>query len=89
MRRPRCRPVSSLTVGEPTPQTVTIYTEPAGAGGQAHAITGQMKTYVSKINVVAKGSLPLDVYSATVVVTYTFRSKDYRVQLHAMRASDV
>ena len=78
-----------LALGISAPQTVTIYTEPAGAGGQAHAITGQMVTTVSKINVVAKGTLPLDVYSATVVVTYTFRSKNYRVQLHAMRASDV
>ncbi len=48
-----------------------------------------MVTTVSKINVVAKGSLSLDVYSATVVVTYSFRSKNYRVQLNAIRASDV
>ncbi len=84
---PQAPPV--LTLGSSAPQTVTIYTEPAGAGGQSHAVTGQMVTTVSKINVVAKSSLPLDLYSATVVVTYTFRSKNYKVQLHAMRASDV
>ncbi len=79
----------ALALGSSAPQTVTIYTEPAGSGGQPHTVTGQMVTTVSKINVMAKGTLPLDVYSATVVVTYTFRSKNYRVQLHAMRSSDV
>lgn len=79
----------ALALGSSAPQTVTIYTEPAGVGGQPHTVTGQMVTTVSKINVLAKGTLTLDVYSATVAVTYTFRSKTYRVQLHAMRASDV
>lgn len=78
-----------LALGISAPQTVTVYAEPAGAGGQPHTITGQMVTTISKINVMAKGTIPLDIYSATVVVTYTYRSKNYRVQLNAMRASDV
>src|SRR5438093_7768437 len=31
-----------LTLGTSAAQTVTIYTEPAGAGGQTHTVTGQM-----------------------------------------------
>ncbi len=69
-------------------QTVTIYSEPAGANGQTHAITGQMVTTVTSNNIVTQ-SQNLNLYSATVVVTYVFRSKSYRVQLNAMRASDV
>ena len=78
-----------LTLGTSAPQPVTIYTEPSGVNGQTHAVTGQMVTTVAKINVTAKSTLPLDLYSATVVVTYTYRSKIYRVQLNAMRAADV
>lgn len=75
-------------VGTSALQTVTIYSEPAGADGQSHSITGQMVTTVTSNNIVTK-SQNLNLYSATVVVTYTFRSKTYRVQLNAMRASDV
>jgi prepilin-type N-terminal cleavage/methylation domain-containing protein len=78
-----------LTLGTSAPQTVIIYTEPSGVNGQTHTVSGQMVTTVAKINVTAKSTLPLDLYSATVVVTYTYRSKIYRVQLNAMRAADV
>jgi prepilin-type N-terminal cleavage/methylation domain-containing protein len=77
-----------LTLGTSAAQTVTIYSEPAGAGGQTHTVTGQMVTTVASNNVVTQGQ-NLNLYSATVVVTYTYRSKVYRVQLNAMRASDV
>jgi prepilin-type N-terminal cleavage/methylation domain-containing protein len=77
-----------LTLGTSAAQTVTIYTEPAGAGGQTHTVTGQMITTVTANNLVTQGQ-NLNLYSATVVVTYTYRSKVYRVQLNAMRASDV
>lgn len=77
-----------LTLGTSAPQTVTLYSEPSGAGGQTHTVTGQMVTTVVSNNVVTQGQ-NLNLYSATVVVTYTYRSKVYRVQLNAMRASDV
>jgi prepilin-type N-terminal cleavage/methylation domain-containing protein len=77
-----------LALGTSAAQTVTIYTEPAGAGGQTHTVTGQMVTTVTANNLVTQGQ-NLNLYSATVVVTYTYRSKNYRVQLNAMRASDV
>jgi predicted RND superfamily exporter protein len=67
---------------------VTLYNEPAGAGGQTHTVTGQMVTTVVSNNVVTQ-SQNLNLYSATVVVTYTYRSKVYQVQLNAMRASDI
>jgi len=73
-------------------QTVTIYTEPAGAGGETHTVTGQLTTTVTKIADPAIPNAPgaeLNLYSATVVVTYAYRSKNYRVQLNAIRASDV
>jgi len=79
---------ASIALGLHAPQTVTLYSEPAGADGQAHAVTGQLVTTVTNTNVVVQGQ-NLNLYSATVVVTYTYRSKAYRVQLNAMRASDV
>ncbi len=78
----------AVTLGTSAPQTVTLYSEPGSANGQPLTITGQMVTTVVNNNVVTQ-SQNLNLYSATVVVTYTFRSKTYRVQLNAMRASDV
>ncbi len=75
-------------VGTSGIQTVTIYSEPSGANGQTHAINGQIVTTVTSNNVVTQ-SQSLNLYSATVVVTYVYRNKTYRVQLNAMRASDV
>lgn len=77
-----------LALGTTAPQTVTLYSEPGGANGQTHAVTGQMVTTVVADNVITQGQ-NLNLYSATVVITYTYRSKAYRVQLNAMRASDV
>jgi prepilin-type N-terminal cleavage/methylation domain-containing protein len=76
------------TLGQSAAKTVIIYTEPAGVNGQTHSVSGQMVTTVTKYPLTVNGS-DLNLYSATVVITYTFRSKNYRVQLNAMRASDV
>jgi prepilin-type N-terminal cleavage/methylation domain-containing protein len=83
---------AALTLGESAPQTVTIYSEPVGADGQTHAVTGQMVTTVAKVPDPIIPNAPgaqLNLYTATVVVTYTYRSRQYRVQLNTMRASDV
>jgi prepilin-type N-terminal cleavage/methylation domain-containing protein len=78
-----------LTLGTSAALPVTLYSEPDIAGGPpTHTVTGQMVTTVVTNNVVTQGQ-NLNLYSATVVVTYTYRSKVYRVQLNAMRASDV
>lgn len=76
------------TIGSTVQSGVVIYTEPSGADGQAHAVMGTVTTTVKNNSVVTKGQ-DLNLYSATVVVTYTFRGKNYSVQLNAMRASDV
>jgi prepilin-type N-terminal cleavage/methylation domain-containing protein len=80
---------AELAVGTSAAQPVTIYTEPAGTNGLTHDVTGQMVTTVAKCNLPLINGADLNVYSATVVVTYTYRNKQYRVQLNAMRSSDV
>lgn len=72
-------------------QQVQIYNEPNPAGGQPRVVNGQMTTTVSPVtNTVVNGATTnLNIYSATVVVSYTFRGKVYSVQLNAMRAPDV
>lgn len=67
-----------------------IYSEPDQNGAFSHTIVGSLTTSVVKItSPTGPGGVDLNLYSATVVVTYTFRGKPYRVQLNAMRASDV
>ena len=83
---------SEWKVGTSSIQTVTIYTEPAGADGNTHSVTAQMVTTIAKVPDPAITNAPgaeLNLYTATVVVTYSYRSKNYSVQLNAMRASDV
>jgi prepilin-type N-terminal cleavage/methylation domain-containing protein len=66
-----------------------IYNEPNPANGTPHIIYGKLTTSVSKVTATGINGVDLNLYSATVVVTYTFRGKPYRVQLNAMRASDL
>ena len=65
----------------------TIYSEPAGADGNTHSVIGTMTTTVTKL--LPFNGTELNLYTATVVVTYIYRNKTYRVQLNAIRASDV
>jgi prepilin-type N-terminal cleavage/methylation domain-containing protein len=73
-----------------TIQTVTIYSDPPDSQGHSNIVSGQMTTSVAKVTdaTIAAGT-DLNLYTAKVVVTYTFRGRNYRVQLNAMRASDV
>ena len=66
---------------------IILYSEPNGTNGPAHTIVGTRTTTVTKVPPV--NGVELNLYTATVVVTYTYRSKNYRVQLNAMRASDI
>ena len=75
-----------LALGTHPTQTVQVYNEPNPAGGTPRIITGQLVTTVSAVN--APGFPNLNMYAATVVVTYTFRNKNYKVQFNAMRSSD-
>jgi len=76
-----------LTLGQHAPVTVQVYNEPNPAGGTPRIITGQLVTTVSPVPP-PPGFPNLNMYAATVVVTYTFRNKNYRVQFNALRASD-
>lgn len=75
-----------LALGTHAAETVQVYNEPNPEGGTPRVITGQLVTTVSAVN--APGFPNLNMYAATVIVTYTFRNKNYRVQFNAMRASD-
>jgi prepilin-type N-terminal cleavage/methylation domain-containing protein len=66
-----------------------IYSEPDKNGNFTHVIYGTLTTTVQKVSNVKNVPDDETLYSATVTVTYTFRGKDYRVQLNAMRAPDV
>ena len=74
-----------------TSQTVPVYTELNAAGTALRTISGTMVTTVAPVsnpNIANAPGAQLNLYSATVVVTYNYRGKNYRVQLNAMRASD-
>lgn len=83
---PAVPPVLALGVSQPV--NVPIYSEPNGTG-TGMVVTGQMVTTVTQSNTRGPGGEDLNLYSATVVVTYNYRGKGYRVQLNAMRSSDV
>ncbi|MBA3960547.1 MAG: prepilin-type N-terminal cleavage/methylation domain-containing protein [Chthoniobacterales bacterium] len=72
-------------VGSSITPNVAIYTEPVGTNGQTSSITGTLTTTIT----LNPRNPTLSLYSATVIVTYTYRGKPYSVQLNAMRASDV
>jgi prepilin-type N-terminal cleavage/methylation domain-containing protein len=76
-----------LKLGTHAAETVQVYNEPNPVGGTPRIVNGQLVTTVSAVN--APGFPNLNMYAATVVVTYTFRGKNYRVQFNAMRASDI
>lgn len=77
-----------LALGTSAPETVNIYDEDPNVAGSMK-VTGQLVTTITKSTTPGPGAADLNLYSATVVVTYKFRGKDYRVQFNAMRSSDV
>lgn len=71
----------------PLTENVLIYIEP----DLSNAVYGTRVTTVTKdTSLVASGasSRDLNLYCASVVVTYTYRGKTHQVQLHAMRSPD-
>ena len=77
-----------LVPGTTAPEAVNIYDEDPNVAG-SKKVTGQLVATITKSTTPGPGAVDLNLYSATVVVTYTYRGKDYRVQLNAMRSSDV
>jgi prepilin-type N-terminal cleavage/methylation domain-containing protein len=77
------------TIASPAP---VIYSEPNGTNGQAHTVTGTMTTSISKVadpTVTGAPGAELNLYSATVTVTFNYRGKLHSVQLNALRSSDI
>ncbi len=72
-----------LEIGEQT-APVIIYDDP----NWDHAVTGQMTTTVEDPGY-WQGGMDLHLRKVTVTVTYRFRNKNYSVQMHTIRASDV
>lgn len=79
---------SVLTVGTSAPVVVSIYDEDPNPV-RSKKITGELITTVRKSTTAGPSGEDLHLYWATAVVRYRYRGKDYRVQLNAMRASDV
>jgi len=81
-----------LIVKNPAAQeTVQIYNEPNPAGGQPRIIYGTMETTVKAVGPLNVNGVAteLNVFRATVLVSYNFRGQNYKVQLNALRASDL
>jgi prepilin-type N-terminal cleavage/methylation domain-containing protein len=71
----------------PLTENILIYIEP----DQSNAVYGTRVTSVTKdATLVASGASgrDLNLYCASVVVSYTFRGKTHQVQLHAVRSPD-
>jgi prepilin-type N-terminal cleavage/methylation domain-containing protein len=76
------------TIGTTSPAVPPIiYSESSAI--DPHTITGQMTTTVVKYVTPLISGTDLNIYTAVVTVTFTYRGKQYQVQLNAMRASDV
>jgi type II secretory pathway pseudopilin PulG len=69
-----------------TEDNIPIYSDPSPTNPRS--ITGQRVTVVTDMNQAASGRT-LNMYSATVTVSFTYRGKTHQVQLNAIRAADV
>lgn len=76
-----------LKVQKSAPKNVAIYTEPGDS--TPLIVYGQMVTEVKKVVTPLVSGRDLNLYSAWVVITYQFRNRSYKVELDALRASDV
>lgn len=77
--------VCTLSPPDQVENDIPIYTEPNGNGG-THSVLGTRTTTVSKVGNIR--GIDYTLYYATVVVRYSYRGKNYQVQLNAMRSSD-
>jgi prepilin-type N-terminal cleavage/methylation domain-containing protein len=79
---------SALTLGTTTQDGVLIYKDPVN--GQT-IVTGTMTTTVADTgltNTVGSTSTNLNIWQATVTVSWTFRGKNYSVSLDTMRTGN-
>jgi prepilin-type N-terminal cleavage/methylation domain-containing protein len=69
-------------------ETVTLYSDPGTKTSGPIVISGQRTTQVNDTIKTVSGR-SLNMYSAVVVVSFSYRGKPHHVQLNTLRASDV
>ncbi len=69
-----------------TEDAVVIYSDPGKSNGLT--VTAKRQTTITDMNKTVSGR-SLNMYSATVLVTFSYRGKSHSVQLNAIRSSDV
>jgi prepilin-type N-terminal cleavage/methylation domain-containing protein len=77
-----------LTLGTTTTPNVFVYKDPVSGNS---VVTGSMTTTVSDPGATmtyAGSTTALNLYRATVAVTYTYRNKTYNVSMDTMRTGD-
>ncbi len=86
---------AELALGTHATETVTIYSEPPrnqspipSPSPAPITVTGQRVTTVYADNAPPVSGRPINIYYATVVVTFSYRGVQHQVQLNALRASD-
>lgn len=80
---------TALSAGGSTTTTengVVIYTDPSKANGLT--VTATRVTTVTDLNKSASGR-NLNIYTATVIVTFTYMGDSHSVQLNALRSADI
>lgn len=84
-------PTDHIPPSEGVTGCVQVYNEPNPAGGQPRIIFGIMETTVREVEPLRVDGVATDlnVFRATVVVTYIFRGRTYRVQFNALRSADL
>ncbi len=80
------KPLPTGGVTTITENNIPIYSDPSPTNPRS--INGQRVTVVTDMNQPASGRT-LNMYSATVTVSFTYRGKTHQVQLNAIRAADV
>jgi type II secretory pathway pseudopilin PulG len=77
-----------LTVGTTTTPNVFVYQDPVK---NSAVVTGSMTTVITDTGTTmnfAGSTTNLNIYRATVTVTYTYRGKTYNVSMDTMRTGD-
>ena len=77
--------LGTTNVGSSTNPTVAIYTDPKS---NIVVVKGWMSTTVVNTNTTMNGN-NLNIYRATVTVSYVFKGKTYTVKMSTMRSSDI
>lgn len=73
-----------LTPGTVTETGVAVYTDPVSGD----TVTGTRTTDVANLGVIVSG-INMNIYRATVKVSYQYRNRSYSVTLNTLRTSDI